>query len=38
MKKNIYYLNISNSKSKITYKMEKGSSFDEPYIMKKKYY
>ena len=33
--KNIYYLNISNSKSKITYKMEKGPSFDGPYIMKK---
>ena len=35
IRKNIYYLNILNSKSKNTPKMEKGSSFDEPYIMKK---
>ena len=36
--KKYLYLIILNSKSKITYRMEKGSSFDEPYIMKKKYY
>ncbi|WP_448904922.1 hypothetical protein [Gemella sp.] len=30
--KNIYYLNISNSKSKTTHKMEKGSSYDEPIL------
>ncbi|WP_448904920.1 hypothetical protein [Gemella sp.] len=33
--KKYLYLIILNSKSKITYRMEKGSSFDEPYIMKK---
>ena len=33
--KKIYYLHSLNSKSKITLEMEKGSSFDEPYIMKK---
>ena len=35
MKKNIYYLNTLNLKLKIPPKMEKGPSFDEPYIMKK---
>ena len=35
MKKNIYYLNILNLKLKIPPEMEKGSSKDEPYIMKK---
>ena len=33
--KKYLYLIILNSKSKITLEMEKGSSFDEPYIMKK---
>ena len=33
MKKNIYYLHSLNSKSKNTPKMEKGPSFDEPYVI-----